>query len=271
MRYIADLHTHSTASDGQYSPSALIELATEKGIKVLALTDHDTVDGIGEAVEVGKRLGVRIIPGIELSAREYDTFHILGYGVNPSDSGLCALCEERKTMRDKRSELIVQYLVEKGMHLTLEEVEFVAGSTVIGRPHFARVMLEKGYISDIRQAFDCYLDTEEYQRIERFKADARTCIRAIKDSGGKVSMAHPYQLGMDNDALETLVKQLKDHGLDALECHYPKHTPEQTTFYFELAKKYDLHISGGSDFHGEMVKPDVKLAQVELDLDWLLG
>ena len=270
MRCIADLHTHSTASDGQYSSSALVALAAEKGIHVLALTDHDTVDGVAEAVEAGKRLGVRVIPGIELSAREYDTFHILGYDIDPLDFGLNALCQEQKIMRDKRSELIIQYLAEKGIHLTLEEVEAVAGGTVIGRPHFARVMLDKGYILDIRQAFDCYLDTAEYHIYTgNTRPTVERCIRTIKEAGGKASLAHPYQIGIDNESLERTVQELKGLGLDAIECYYPKYTPEQTAFYLYLTDKYDLQATGGSDFHGEGVKPDIKLARVELEMNWL--
>jgi len=114
------------------------------------------------------------------------------------------------------------------------------------------------------------LDTDEYQRISRFKADAWTCVETLNDTGGKVSLAHPYQVGLDDKALEELVRRLADWGLDAIECFYPRHTPEQTAFYQQLAEKYHLHITGGSDFHGERVKPDIELASWRLELDWLL-
>ena len=270
MKYIADLHTHSTASDGQHSPAELVGLAKEAGIEVLAITDHDTVDGVGEALEAGRTLGVRVIPGIELSAREYNTFHILGYGIDPADPGLNARCEERRASRDRRSLRIIEYLAEKGMPISLEEVEAVAGGIVIGRPHFARVMLDKGYITNYRHAFDLYLDTQEYHDyMGNARPPVERCIRVLKGAGGKVSMAHPHQIGIDNEALEEQVRELVALGLDAIECYYPKHTEAQTAFYLKLAEKYGLHVTGGSDFPGEKVKTEIRLARLELDLVWL--
>ena len=270
MKYIADLHTHSTASDGQYSPAELVGLAKDAGIEALGLTDHDTVDGVGEAVEAGGASGVRVIPGVEFSAREYNIFHILGYGIDPADPGLNALCEERRGGRDKRTLEIIRYLTEKGMPISLAEVEAVAGGFVIGRPHFARVMLAKGYITDLRQAFDLYLDTEEYHNyMGNGRPTAERCIRVIRGAGGKVSLAHPHQIRIGDEALDKQVRELIGLGLDAIECYYPKHTAAQTAFYLELAKKYGLHVTGGSDFHGEKVKPEIRLARLDLELDWL--
>lgn len=270
MKYIADLHTHSTASDGQHSPTELVRLAKEAGIEVLAITDHDTVDGVKEAVKAGRTLGVRVVPGIELSAREYNTFHILGYGIDSADPGLSALCEERRDCRDRRSRRIIEYLAEKGMAISLKEVEAAAGGIVIGRPHFARVMLDKGYITNLRQAFDQYLDTQEYHDyMGNSRPPVERCIRVLKGAGGKVSLAHPHQIGIDDDALERQVQELAALGLDAIECCYPKHTAEQTALYLKLAEKYNLRVTGGSDFHGEKVKPGIRLAQLDLELDWL--
>ena len=227
------------------------------------------MDGLEEAVREGEQLGLRVLRGIELGAAEHKNLHLLGYGFPTDASELTALCQTMKRSRDERKYRIVDFLAEKRVPVSLEEVEEVAGGSIISRPHFAQVLVKRGYVQTTREAFDRYLDTHEYQRIERFKADAETCIRAIKVSGGKVSLAHPYQLGYSDEHLEELVKTLKEYGLDAIECHYPKHTPEQTAFYLQLAKKYGLHISGGSDFHGEKIKPDVELARIELDLDWL--
>lgn len=270
MKYIVDLHTHSAVSDGQHSPTELVRLAKEAGIDVLAVTDHDTVDGVKEAVKAGRELGVRVVQGIELSAREYNTFHILGYGINSADPGLIALCEERRDCRDRRSRRIIEYLAGNGMDISLQEVEAVAGGVIIGRPHFARVMLAKGYITDFRQAFDQYLDTREYHDyLGNARPPVEQCIRVLKGAGGKVSLAHPHQIGINDDALERQVRELAALGLDAIECYYPKHTATQTAFYLELAKKYGLHVTGGSDFHGEKVKPEIRLAQLDLELDWL--
>lgn len=270
MTVTADLHTHTTASDGQYTPSELVRMAAGYGIRVLAVTDHDTIAGAGEAVSAGEKLGVRVIRGVELSAREYPNFHILGYGFRNGDTELSQLCEKLRAGRDERKYRIEAFLREKGVPVDLDEAEALAGGEVIARPHFARAMVKHGYVSDNREAFDRYLDTEEFrQKVKRFKADARTCIEAIHASGGKASLAHPYQMGLPDGQLEALVAQLKAWGLDAIECHYPKYTPEQQAFYFDLTEKYRLHRTGGSDFHGEKVKPEVRLMKYRLELDWL--
>lgn len=271
MTRLCDLHTHSTASDGQYTPSALAALVKERGAEVWALTDHDTTDGVREAMAAGKRLGLRVIPGIELSAREYHTFHILGYGYDPDDPGLAELCARMKQSRDERSLRMIAYLGENGMPLTLREVEDIAGGEVVGRPHFAQAMAARGYVKSNREAFDRWLDTDEFHaRVERVKPSARECVETIKAAGGRVSLAHPYQIGVDGGALEAVVRELKGCGLDAIECYYPKYTPEQQALYLRLAEQYSLRLTGGSDFHGERVKPDVALAAWALEIDWLL-
>lgn len=270
MDRLSDLHTHSSASDGQYTPSELAALAHNRGIHTLALTDHDTTDGLEEAVQAGAALGMQIIRGIELGAREYPTFHILGYQIDPAAPGLSALCQKMKEGRDHRSLRMIEYLKEYGIAISLDEVEALAGGNIVGRPHFAQTMVRHGYVSSIREAFDRYLDTAAFhRRVERPKPPARECIEIIKSAGGKVSLAHPYQIGLADDALDALVGDLADCGLDAIECFYPKHTQAQQAFYLHLAEKYRLHITGGSDFHGERVKPDIALAALKLDTAWL--
>ena len=269
---IADLHTHSTASDGQYTPSELVKLAKDQEIEVLALTDHDTIAGIDEAMSSGDALGLQVIRGVELSAEEHHSFHILGYGFRDGDTELFRLCERLRAGRDERKYKIIDFLREKGIDIDLTEVEGLAGGEVIARPHFARILVNRGYVSTNREAFDRYLDTEEFRkRVKRFKADSCACVEAIKSAGGKVSLAHPYQMGLPDDELEALVAHLKDWGLDAIECYYPKYTRSQQEFYLHLAEKYRLNRTGGSDFHGEKVKPDVQLARWPLELEWLIG
>ena len=269
---IADLHTHSTASDGQYTPSELVKLAKDRGIEIMSLTDHDTIDGINEAQRTGNELGIQVIRGVELSAEEYHNFHILGYGFRDGDTELSRLCEKLRAGRDDRKYKIIDFLREKGVDIDLSEVEALAGGEVIARPHFAQALVKHGYVSTNREAFDRYLDTEEFRaKVKRFKADSRTCVDVIESAGGKVSLAHPYQMGLPDDELESLVARLKDRGLDAIECYYPKYTPQQQAFYLHLTEKYRLRQTGGSDFHGEKVKPDVALARWQLDLEWLMG
>ena len=269
---ICDLHTHTTASDGQYTPAELVTLAKAQSLSVLAVTDHDTIAGVAEAQRAGSALGLTVIRGVELSAKDYPNCHILGYAFRDGDTELARLCEKFRAGRDERKYKIVDFLRDKSVEIDLDEVEELAGGEVIARPHFAQVMVKRGYVGTNREAFDRYLDTEEFrQRVKRFKADARTCVEAIKAAMGKVSLAHPYQMGLTNEELDTLVKQFKGWGLDAIECYYPKYTLEQQKFYLHLAEKYQLHQTGGSDFHGEKVKPDVELSELELDVNWLLS
>lgn len=263
----ADLHTHSTASDGQYAPADVVRLARERDIRVLALTDHDSLDGLEEAQAAGKALGVSVLRGVELSARGYRKLHILGYGFSAAAPGLRDLCAKMREGRDQRKFRLADYLREKGVPVTVEEVEALAGGNVIGRPHFALAMVRRGYVPSVQEAFRLYLDAA---RVERPKPDARTCLEAIHAAGGRASLAHPYQVGLEDGELDALTGTLAGYGLDAIECLYPRHTPEQTAFYLRLAEKYHLRVTGGSDFHGEAVKPDVSLTAWDLDPAWLL-
>ena len=240
MTVLADLHTHSTASDGQYAPAALVEKAAAAGIQVLAVTDHDTIDGAEEAVRAGTALGLTVLRGVELGAAEDRHMHILGLHLGPECPALTALCRKLRASRD------------------------------VARPHFAQVMLRRGYVTSLREAFDRYLDSDEYQRIERWKAGAAECIAAVHSAGGRAVLAHPYQLGYADDRLEETLRTLREKGLDGLECFYPRHTPGQTAAYLRLAEKYGLHITAGSDFHGEAVRPDTRLTPMSLELGWLI-
>ena len=269
MVYKADLHTHSTASDGQYAPAELVRLAKERGTEVLALTDHDNLDGLDEAVEAGRALGLQVVRGIELSSDDYLNLHILGYGFSPSL--LRGWIGDLQGGRDDRKYRIRDFLRTKGLEIPLDEVDQEAAGGAVGRPHFARVMLRRGYAANWKEAFDRYLDTPEFQAIEKgTKPSAQTCVERIKKAGGKVSLAHPYQIVLNGESLEELVRRLVSYGLDAIECYYPIHTPEQTAEYLHIAEKYGLHVTGGSDFHGEKSKPDHPLAAWELALDWLI-
>lgn len=270
MKSIADLHVHSTASDGQYDPAELVRLAKKRGIEVMSLTDHDTTDGLDEAVEAGRTMGVQVLRGIELSADEYPNLHILGYGVSAADPGLCEMCGTFKQGRERRKFRIAAFLQEKGVDIPLAEVEALAQDGRIGRPHFAQVMLRHGYAATREEAFDRYLDTDEFHRMDGGRPSAKTCIEIIRNAGGTASLAHPYQTGLAGENLERLIQELADCGLGAIECFYPAYTEEQTAYYLRMAEQYHLHITGGSDFHGERVKPGVELAAWELDLGWLL-
>jgi len=271
MVYKADLHTHSTASDGQYPPAELAKLVKDRGIEVWALTDHDNIDGWDEAVRAGQALGITVLRGVELSADDYLNLHILGYAFPKDAPVLKRATEALKKGRDNRKYRIRDFLRTKGLEIPLDEVDREAAGGAVGRPHFAKVMLRHGYVTTRKEAFDRYLDTPEFQEIEKgTKPSAQQCVERIKAAGGKASLAHPYQIVRNGEGLDSLVKRLKGYGLDAIECCYPIHTPGQTAEYLAIARKYGLHVTGGSDFHGERSKPDHPLSAWELELDWLL-
>lgn len=265
---IADLHTHSNVSDGQYSPAELVGLAKERGIEVLALTDHDAIDGADEAMAAGERLGVRVVRGVEFSADDHLYLHILGYNFSPER--LRAFLDGLQKRWEDRKRTIHEYLRGRGINVDLREVEKLSQGKMVGRPHFARAMLNAGLVKTRSEAYDLYLDTPEFHSIDTGRPSAETCVKTLKEAGAKVSLAHPYQIVLQGETLEELVRRLRGYGLDAIECYYTKHTPEQRVEYLRLAEKYNLHVTGGSDFHGEKTKPSYPLTGLELELGWLL-
>lgn len=257
-----DLHIHSTASDGQYCPSEVVRLAAQTGVEVMALTDHDTIAGLEEAASEAARVGIDFIPGIEISVRctgVTKEMHILGYGIVSESSSLKALCAQMLRQRSQRKARIFEFLSGKGIDLAPDEVEKYASNGLVARPHFARAMVTAGYVSCIREAFDLYLATPEFDRLERPKPAPKDAIKTILDSGGVPVLAHPIQLNLGGTQLEALLQELICYGIRGIEVYYSTHTPEQTAFFLSLAKKYNLIITGGSDFHGEKVKPDIAL------------
>ena len=178
----SDLHTHTTASDGQYTPTQLAYLAAQSGLDVLAITDHDTMDGLDEGIRAGEEMGVSVMRGIELSAKEYPTFHILGYNVSTDGEDLNQICQEMKRSRDERKYRIMDFLKVNGVQIPLSEVEEIA-TGVVGKPHFAQIIVRHGYASSVQDAFAKYLNTPEYRkRVKREKPSAKRCIEADRKS-----------------------------------------------------------------------------------------
>ncbi len=258
---IVDLHMHSTASDGQYAPEALVKKVKEAGIGLMALTDHDSVGGVREAERAADEAGIEFIAGIELSIRHENELHMLGYGIDIQDQALQKFCAQLVRDRETRAERIITYLDSKGVKVTEEEVREKAGSNLIGRPHFAQILLEKGYVSSIQEAFDRYLATEEFSRIERPKPTAEEGLAMIHNAGGIAVLAHPHSLKKTGKALKEEVRALKERGMDGIESYYSTHTPKQVAEYHALAQSFQLLETAGSDFHGEKVKPAIFLGK----------
>lgn len=257
---ILDLHTHSTASDGQYSPAELMDVAKEKMLEVVALTDHDTVDGIEEARKEAEALGISFIPGIEIGTREYEEVHILGLGIDETNVLLQETTRQYMLERENRGVVICEYLRTKGIEIDYEEILALAGQGSVGRPHFAQFLQEHGYTKTRKEAFTRYIDTPSFhEATDRKLPSPIEAIELIHGAGGYAVLAHPGLLKKGKEKQENFIKLLKENGLDGIEAFYSKHDYPQEKFYLTMAEKYDLKISCGSDFHGELIKPEIKL------------
>ncbi len=258
MRKYIDLHTHSTKSDGSFTPSELILHAEENDLYAIALTDHDNIDGLKEASDAAKNLNVKFIPGIELSCDFASELHIVGLNIDYRNKDLALACEKFKDDRKKRNLNTIKRLNELGLEITLEEAKKYCPGDALGRAHIAKVLVEKGYALDVKDAFKKYLGKGKAGYSNEFRISYKEAISLIKNSGGAAILAHCHYLNMDNDEFIEFVKELKSLGLDGLEGYYTEYTKEQSDFYISVAKKLNLKISGGSDFHGAM-KPDISI------------
>ncbi|MDR3296596.1 MAG: PHP domain-containing protein [Clostridiales Family XIII bacterium] len=255
---MVDLHLHTNMSDGQHPPREVVRLAAERGVSLLSITDHDTALGIGEGAAAAKEMGIRFIPGIEISVQDGRELHMLGYHIDPGNPGLLRMSAEFMRLREERAERIHAFLQQKGAGVSREQVRGYAGSGMTGRPHFARALVESGHAANFRDAFEKYLSTPEFHKIDRPKPLPRHGIGMIRDAGGVAVLAHPALLRLSSEDLEALLYELEKIGLQGLECHYSGHSPEETALCLRLAEKHGLVITGGSDFHGEAVKPGIQ-------------
>lgn len=259
-----DLHTHSTASDGTDSPSELVRKASEAQLAVLALTDHDTLDGLAEAESAAARLGVIFVRGCEIStATAWGEAHFLGLWI-PDDGNLTkklekALSEVREKRR-ARNVRIAEKLSSLGMDVTYEAAAALAGGRVVGRPHFAKLLCRLGVVENEREAFRRYLGRDGLAYVPRELMYPERAVSLLKSSGALVSMAHPRLLHAPLEELERLLVRLKDAGLDALEAYHSEHDAGDVRLCVELAARHELQITGGSDYHGE-AKPKISLGR----------
>lgn len=252
-----DLHCHSTASDGSLAPADVVQLAQRAGVSAMSLTDHDTVAGIAAAAAEAARLGIDFVSGIEISCefRHPGTLHLLGYGVDPASADLAALTRQLIEARDNRNPRMIAKLNEAGVAVTMNEWATEAEGDVVGRPHLAQVLVRKGYVSSVKHAFDKYLGQGCLAYVDKERLPARRAIELIRQSGGLCVLAHPVQLRCGSDAeLETVVKNLVDQGLAGIEVMHSDHNPRQIEHYRQMADRFGLLKTGGSDFHGRSKK-----------------
>jgi len=264
---VIDMHTHTICSDGSVTPSELIALAEAARASALAITDHDTVGGLAEGRAAAARCGIEFVGGIEISA-DYQpgTMHILGYCLDEQSPALRRTLEDLRTAREKRNPQIANRLQELGLEVRYDEVARLAGGKVVGRPHFARILVERGYVASIQEAFDKFLAKGAAAYIEKRRLSPRDSIRLIRDAGGVAVLAHPYQLKLTAAATDALVGELAGMGLDGIEAIYSRHSEEERKSYCEMAARYNLLVTGGSDFHGSY-KPDISVLRGLGDLE----
>jgi predicted metal-dependent phosphoesterase TrpH len=267
---LIDLHSHTDESDGTSSPAQLVEEAVRAGVRILGITDHDTFRGFDQALPAAHAAGLDLVCGIELSTKLHgQSVHLLGYFLAKNGTAEFRewILELQASRRDRNIRLVAR-LRELGFDITLEEAEG-RGRGMTGRPHFAQLLVEKGYVSSIREAFDDYLDESAKGYVYRREPQFAEGVERIRNAGGIASLAHPVRV---RGNVPELLPELCESGLNAIEAYHSDHEPSDTELYLELAKRYGLLVTGGSDYHGT-VKPGVYLGtghsnnlQIPLDL-----
>jgi 3',5'-nucleoside bisphosphate phosphatase len=255
-----DLHSHTDHSDGTFTPEQLIAEAARVGLTSLAITDHDTLSGHDEAVPYARAAGIHLICGIELSTRfQGASVHLLGYfPVTPPSQEMRSWLKYMLDMRRDRNIRLIAKLQSLGLDITLEEVEKL-GRTLTARPHFAQILVQKGYATDLQNAFDVYLDESGKGFVQRREAPMEEALGYILSSGGVPSLAHPVRVAKNDwTKLTGYVEELAGMGLRAIEVYHSDHSPENVAYYASLADRFNLGKTGGSDFHGAN-KPHISL------------
>ncbi len=260
MKEKFDFHVHTTGSDGSLSPCDVVKKASEEGIEVIAITDHDTTAGIEEAVKAGVELGVTVIAGVEISIDfEPGTMHLCGYFIDIENEGLKNALRFVQEARLNRNPQIIEKLNQAGLDITMSEIEEAAHGKQIGRPHMAKVMLAKNYVKDIKEAFTKYLAKEARCYVDKKRLTLEKAVGIIKSANGVAVLAHPGEMPFETkEQYEKLFSYIKKTGVGGLESYSSHHSQDENVMFKQLADEAGLFSTGGSDFHGE-TKPDIEL------------
>ena len=261
-----DLHTHSLCSDGAQVPTEVVRTAAEAGLAAIALSDHDCIDGVQEAMDAGKALGVEVIPAVELSAQSDTELHILGYFIDIHNKKLQDMMAYALQVRDERQEEVCRKLNEQGFDITMDELREEANGKVLCRAHFAKIMVRKGYAESVKDAFNRYLSVGCYAYSNRQALTGPEAVSLIREAGGIAVAAHLHLIKMPDDELKEYLKSLIPYGLDGIEGYYTDYTPDMETRYRAMAKELGLVISGGTDYHGAN-KPHISIGKGKGDLE----
>jgi predicted metal-dependent phosphoesterase TrpH len=252
-----DLHLHSTASDGSYPAENVVAMAERNGVRVVSLTDHDSLEGIPAAEERAKSAGIRVIPGVELSVSESGIdVHLLAYGFDTHDKGLVAAIGRYRDSRRERARKILARLKGLGIKIALEDVEAIAKGGALGRPHVAEALMQGGHIETFQEAFQRFLGHHAPAYVPKQTVALEEAVSVVRDAGGVTVLAHPGTLNRDH-----LIAAWVGRGLDGIEVWHSKHGPTDVARFKEIAKRHGLLMTGGSDFHGERT-PDVSIGSV---------
>lgn len=255
---IIDLHTHSNCSDGSMTPRELILHAKKQGVSAIALTDHDTVSGVTEAEKYAEQCGLEFIPGVEISTESLSQVHILGLYIDIHAPSLLELFKAQQAERVESNKKYLALLARHGFPITEEEVKKVAPHGGVGRAHYAKIMMDHGWVESVSDAFDRYLGVGMPCYVKRMVISPEEAIERIHRAGGLAFFAHPYQTKLDLEGIYNLTRQLKSAGLDGIEGYYSEYSSEMHQNFMSMAKELDLLVSGGSDFHAEM-KPHLEI------------
>jgi 3',5'-nucleoside bisphosphate phosphatase len=251
-----DLHTHSNRSDGTFEPAEVVRLAAERALDVVALTDHDTTDGLAEALATGSAAGVEVIPGVEFSAEfEGNSVHVLCYWMDPQDAALQLELRRLREDRFRRGELIVGKLQELGLPVAFQRVRAIAGDATIVRPHIAQAMVEAGVVGTEKEAFERYIGDGGPAHVAKHALDPVNAVALIDGAGGVCALAHPGMWGDQSAVSVELIERMAAAGMRGLEVDHPDHTPEMRERYRTLAGELGLIATGGSDCHGTRYEP----------------
>jgi len=260
-----DLHIHTTASDGTLSPVEAINMALDLGLRAISITDHDTINGSKEAINSGIPENIKFLTGVEMSTAPPEGFaisgslHILGYGIDTDNIELNRELNKLQDARQNRNPQILSCLNGCGFDISIEEVKEAAGPAPISRPHIAQVMLEKGFVRSLDEAFDKYLGKGKPAYVDKYRIDYTEALGLIAETGGISVLAHPGLLNLENSAqFDEIIRILKSKGLTGIETYYSRHTAEQTATYLAAARRLGLLVTGGSDFHGALT-PDIRM------------
>lgn len=265
MDKLIDMHVHTNYSDGQYSPDEVIKLGIDAGIGVMAITDHDTLDGIKKVdrnKDFIRESGIKIVNGIEISAHsDNGTMHILGYDVDLDNKELNNKLKELRTNR-MNSTLAVMEQIRRDYGITFSYCDIIelVNSNHVGRPGLAKLCVKYGFSDSVQDAFDNFLNPAK-EKVRKYSKNLfyPEVFKLVKEAGGVVILAHPKTLKLFDDELDKLISNMKDYGLDGIEIYNSIHTIDDIKFYKYLADKYNLLISGGTDFHGPLIKPNIEI------------